>query len=335
MKVAPKRKPLFSMKIVAFFYFIVKLMEEGVRMWPEGKKFAFTIIDDTDNSTVENVGPIYELLEKLGIITTKTVWVYPPRDNYTGGSLSDIDYLKFIKKLEKSGFEIALHNVGSGEFYREEILHGFEDFNLFMGYYPKMHINHASNKDNIYWGNKRFAIISKFIKLVYGNKREYYGDDPNSKYFWGDASKKHIKFIRNHVFTGINTLKYDSQMPYKVKSKEKYSNYWFSSSDSHTVQEFNDLLTKKNIDKLEKEQGCCIIYTHFSDGFMENGKINEEFQNKIKELSKRNGWFVPASQILNYLLERKEHHFASNAYLAKLDTLWVLERIIRKVKYNR
>ena len=27
-------------------------------LFPEGRRFAFTIVDDTDNSTVENVAPI-------------------------------------------------------------------------------------------------------------------------------------------------------------------------------------------------------------------------------------------------------------------------------------
>jgi hypothetical protein len=42
--------------------------------WPNNKDFAFTIIDDTDNSTVSNVKPIYNLLADLGLKTTKTVW---------------------------------------------------------------------------------------------------------------------------------------------------------------------------------------------------------------------------------------------------------------------
>ncbi len=30
--------------------------------WPLNKDFAFTIIDDTDNSTVQNIKPIYDFL---------------------------------------------------------------------------------------------------------------------------------------------------------------------------------------------------------------------------------------------------------------------------------
>ena len=42
--------------------------------FPNNKKFAFTILDDTDLSTVENVGPVYRLLAELDMRTTKSVW---------------------------------------------------------------------------------------------------------------------------------------------------------------------------------------------------------------------------------------------------------------------
>lgn len=48
--------------------------------WPNNKKFASTIVDDTDNGTIENTKPIYDFLYEHGLIITKTVWVYPPRD---------------------------------------------------------------------------------------------------------------------------------------------------------------------------------------------------------------------------------------------------------------
>jgi hypothetical protein len=44
--------------------------------WPNGKSFAFTIVDDTDEATVNNVKPIYDLLYELGFKTTKTVWLF-------------------------------------------------------------------------------------------------------------------------------------------------------------------------------------------------------------------------------------------------------------------
>ena len=69
--------------------------------WPLNKEFAFTIIDDTDNSTVENIKPIYEFLKSKNIKTTKTVWVYPSRNTFTGQTIQDNEYLEFLLKIEQ------------------------------------------------------------------------------------------------------------------------------------------------------------------------------------------------------------------------------------------
>lgn len=306
--------------------------------WPGDKKFAFAIVDDTDNGTVSNLKPVYDLLFESGLRTTKTVWVYPPRDSFTGECLLDKPYQEFVKELSRRGFEIALHNVGSGSFTREEIQRGVEFFHEILGFYPTMHINHASNPDNLYWGAERYTrIFSGLIRLVYGKRRAYYGTDSSSGYFWGGVSKKHFKYIRNHTFNGINTLRYDPEMPYRVKDKDRYSNYWFSSSDGHTVEEFNNLVSEANVDKLEHDGGACIVYTHFAANFVNDGRLNKEFAGNIKYLASRDGWFVPASTLLDYLLSQKEKekHFASNRYLMGLDVKWIVDRIIKKLRYRR
>ena len=305
-------------------------------MWPLNKEFAFTIIDDTDDSTIDKIKPIYDYLKSKNIKTTKTAWVYPSRDVYKGGVIQDNDYLEFLLKLESEGFEIQSHNVGSGDFRRDEIIQGFNIFKEKFNRYPSLHINHSGNSDNIYWGYKRYGTILRFlIKLFKGQKRRFYGDEIESEYFWGDLSKTHIKYIRNRVFGGTNTLKYDPLMPYRDRNK-KYSNYWFSSSDGHTITEFNNLISKKNIDKLIKENGLCIAYTHFAYGFLEqNGLINRQFKERIDYLSSKNGWFVPASEILDHLLKFKQKDAVNSFYINMLDYRWLIARIIKKVKCGR
>ena len=39
--------------------------------WPDNKRFVFTIIDDTDQTTVYNTKPIYDFLKDIGMRTTK------------------------------------------------------------------------------------------------------------------------------------------------------------------------------------------------------------------------------------------------------------------------
>ena len=61
------------------------------------KIFRFSIIDDTDDSTYENIKPVYDFLYEKKIFITKTVWVYPPRDKHSKGeSLQSKKYLNYI-----------------------------------------------------------------------------------------------------------------------------------------------------------------------------------------------------------------------------------------------
>jgi hypothetical protein len=304
--------------------------------YPQQKQFAFTIVDDTDNATTTNIKPVYDLLYDLGLLTTKTVWAYPSRNHFEGQSLQDIDYLEFVKHIHGKGFDIQLHNVGSGNFLSEEVKAGIEFFKEKLGYYPSMQINHASNKDNLYWGNKRFGTFLKwFYKCFISSRNSFSGEVPQSDYFWGEEAKKHIKYIRNRVFNGINTLKYDPKMPYQEPHKN-YSNYWFSSSDGHTVEEFTALISQKNVNKLVRERGVCIVYTHFSSDFVNaQGEVNPQFKERLEYLSRQNGWFVPANQILDYLLSQKKNHVPGRFYFFKMDIRWVVQRILKKLKYSR
>ena len=74
-------------------------------------------------------------------------------------------------------------------------------------------------------------------------------------------------------------------MPYR-DPKKPYVNYWFASSDGNKVRKFNKCLSNKNQERLEREGGACIMYTHFSDGFCKNGKLSENFKNQISEKTK-------------------------------------------------
>ncbi|MBR3300867.1 MAG: hypothetical protein IKI68_05210 [Clostridia bacterium] len=296
--------------------------------WKNNCDFAFTIVDDTDFATVENVKPVYDYLYEKGIITTKTVWVYPSNDDkYTGDCLKDNDYAEFIKDLSDKGYEIAFHNAGSGGFKRKETVCALEDFKSILGQYPKMFINHSNNIENIYWGYERFSGIIKYIYKLKKSHVASEGTRENSDYFWGDICKERFRFIRNRTFNGINTLKEDKRLVYRETGKEKYSNYWFSSSDAMRVTSFNNLLTKENIDKLEREKGCCILYTHFAYDFVdENGNLDDGFKAAIDYLASKNAWFAPASEILDHVLRDREYK-PSKFYEFMMDIKWFFERL--------
>ncbi|MEM3570213.1 MAG: hypothetical protein QXI20_11875 [Candidatus Jordarchaeales archaeon] len=267
--------------------------------------------------------------------TTKTVWVYPPRDHYRGACLQEEEYLGFVRELHDRGFEIALHSVGSGAFSREEIKVGIEQFCDLLGFYPSMQINHAGNPDNLYWGYKRFIPPLSWLMRWRGNVS--FGDEEGSEYFWGDHAKRYIKYIRNLVFMDLNTLRHDPLMPYRVRGKEKYSNYWFSASDGHSVKEFIHLIAREAVDRLEQEGGCGIVYTHLGDGFADSeGNVHTEFIERMRYLASKEGWFVPASQILDYLLSwHGDDKWVSYPYLLRTNVAWLAHRIRKFVLFGR
>ena len=100
-------------------------------------------------------------------------------------------------------------------------------------------------------------------------------------------------------------------MPYKDTTKP-YVNYWFASSEGNYEKIFNNCISDKNQDRLEEEGGACIMYTHFADGFCQNGKLSEKFKRQMKRLSKKNGWFVPVSTLLEFLKKENKTQIIKN-----------------------
>jgi hypothetical protein len=302
-------------------------------VFPDGKKFAFTIVDDTDMARLKGIEPVYDLLQSLGLRTTKTVWVLESRDtNHSpnqGDSLQDAEYFRFIVKLERNGFEVALHGVRGGSSNRSEILDGLGQFRETFDQYPSMQINHSINRDNIHWGEDRmwFGPYRLLYSLV-GRGRSS-GHDPESAHFWGDIAKQHVRYVRRFTFPEINLLSVNPNFPYHITEKE-YVNYWFPTSNGNNADQFAKLISKENVDKLEMEGGICIVYTHFGAGsFYRDGRVHKEFEERLRDLSKRDGWFVPATELLDYLRQqpewRQELTFREKL---RLDTLFLLHRVI-------
>jgi hypothetical protein len=303
--------------------------------YPTNKSFSFTIFDDTDLSNLQNVQTVYKFISDLGFRTTKSVFTLesnkPHFKNNKSTTLQDKDYLNLILNLKKEGFEIASHLVWADSSDRKKTQKGFEEFKKLIGEYPKSLTNHLNNKDGIYFGDAR---VSGTIRLFYNlvtllkNFKKFEGHNPDSKYFWADLCKEHIKYVRNFVYNDINTLKACPYMPYHDPSRS-FVNYWFASSDGFDVKTFCDCISEENQDRLEAEGGACIIYTHFASGFEKNGVLNPRFKYLMERLSKKNGWFVPVSTLLDYLLEQKSNSIISDENRKKLELKWFKEKLFK------
>jgi hypothetical protein len=303
--------------------------------FPGNKAFAFAIYDDTDLSTVENVSPVYKLLEELGMRSTKSVWPLASiREGWhCGDSLQEPEYLDFITDLKDKGFEIALHNVRNHDATRKIIEEGLEEFHRRIGYYPRIHANHSRNRDNIYWGEARLNSLRPMYKLALACKggRVFEGHKQESPFFWGDLCQQRIDYVRNFVFHEINLDRVNPTMPYRDPVRP-FVNYWFSSCAGADVTRFSQAISERNQEKLEAENGVCIMYTHFACGFVKDGRVDPTAEQLLRRLATRSGWFVPVSTLLDYLRQERGTRTIPPGEFTAMEWRWASETLASSAK---
>ena len=301
-------------------------------LWPNNKRFAFTIFDDTDRANLNDNKLVYQYLDELNFKTTKSVWVTEGNKKQEGHGITcgDKEYLYWLLELKSKGFEIGYHNTTYHSSFSQEIDKGLKQFVKMFNQNPKVMANHSDNEENIYWGAHR---LSGFRKVIYNiltrlRKNKFYkGHDETSNYFWGDLCKEYITYVRNFVFLDINTLKNCPFMPYHDPTKP-YVNYWFASSEGNNVKMFNRCISDVNQDRLEEEGGACIMYTHFADGFCENGKLSDKFKKQMNRLSKKDGWFVPTSTLLDFLKTKNIIQLINSKQRTRLEWKWLFDKLV-------
>jgi hypothetical protein len=307
--------------------------------YPEGAEFAFTIIDDTDDTTVANGRPVYDLLFKLGLRTTKTVWAFDtfPENRgpyFAGETLSSPGYLEWIHQLSKNNFEIAFHNATMGSSTREDTIRALDLIDREFGQRVRLHCNHGQNLENIYWGADRYSSpVLHRLFVIYSNYRslqKYEGNIPESLYYWSDIAGARLSYIRAFTFRQLNSKKIPPGRPFR-DSRKQGDLLFFNTTDASDVSVFNKYVNIHSIDKLRRENGWAIVSTHLGKGFYRNSKLDPEFQRSMDYLASLPGWFVPASQLLDFITTELGAGEISNFERIRMETYHIIDRIIAKL----
>jgi hypothetical protein len=123
-------------------------------------------------------------------------------------------------------------------------------------------------------------------------------------------------------------------MPFRERSLDEYSNFWFGSTFAPNQWMFNNIVTKENIDKLEEEGGICILYTHLGY-YMQNGVIDAGFIKMVEYIgAKKNGWFVPVCNVLDFLNQRKIEENIAEYIPYNIKKKVELHSLITRIKYR-
>ena len=284
---------------------IASTITQAAVTWPSGKRFAFSVFDDSDLATVENVGPVYRFLEDLGVRTTKSVW--PMHGTGTpvigGQTCDDADYRAWVLDLQRRGFEIGSHGATPATSERDVVIAATDRFRELFGHDPRAFANHSGCRESIYWGSARVSGIHRLAyNLMTGFRRTnaFRGHVEGDPLFWGDICRERIGYVRNFTFDDIDTLAACPMMPYHDPDRP-YVNGWFASSEGADVAAFNRCLAEEAQDRLEDAGSACIMYTHFASGFVRDGQLDERFRVLMTRLAAKDGWFVPVTTLLDHL----------------------------------
>ena len=310
--------------------------------FPGGRRFAFTILDDTDVATVQNVGPVYRLLDELGMRTTKTVWPLAcpegSRNFATSQTLEDPEYLEMVLALRERGFEVTWHGATMESSARERTAAALERFRELFGAYPRIHANHALNRENLYWGPDRVdqpllkAVIQRALPTPAGH---YAGHVEGSPFWWGDLCAAHLAYVRNLTFDEVNLARVNPSMPYHDPARPLVR-WWFSCSDAEDRDEFAELLRPDRQERLEREGGWCIVATHLGKGFTRGGEVDRLVRRRLESLAARGGWFVPVGELLDFLRARRGgDELLPLGEWDRMQWRWARDLVRRKVRQGR
>lgn len=307
--------------------------------YPSGAEFAFTILDDTDDTTVANGRPVYDFLYDLGLLTTKTVWAFDttPENRgpyFAGETLSSPEYLEWVHELVANDFEIAFHNATMGSSLRKDTIRAFDLIKNEFGRQVRLHCNHGQNRENLHWGVDRYSsyIIRNILDLYskFQSYPEFEGNKPESPYYWSDVADERLSYIRAFTFRQLNGAKIPPGRPFRDSTKQSVP-LFFNTTDASDVSVFNKFVNIDSIDKLRKQKGWAIISTHLGKGFYRGNRLDPEFKRSMEYLASLPGWFVPVSQLLDFISVEVGSQEISTIERMKIETSHIIDKINGKI----
>jgi hypothetical protein len=301
--------------------------------WPEGRPFAFSVFDDTDRTTLANGPAVYDLLSDLGVLVTKSVWMDDPGATRTvgGATCADPEYLEWVLGLQERGHEIGFHNASDRSSTREQTRTALDRFEQVFGGPPRCGADHAGNAEALYAGSARVsghrALLYRCAERVLQPRRpRFRGDDPESKWFWGDLCAERITYWRRFSFARTDlssvgpVVHHDPTQP--------HVNAWFNSSHAPRLEAFLERVRHDRLDQLEANGGVCILYTHFGLDFVdERSRPDARFVRTMTALAERGGWFAPVSDVLDHLVRTQGITVLDERARRRMEWAWIADRV--------
>jgi peptidoglycan/xylan/chitin deacetylase (PgdA/CDA1 family) len=288
--------------------------EWAVSLFPDGRRFAFTIVHDADSGYSRRLQPLFEVFDELELKITATVfmfwanwaengdiwreWNEQGQDN--GGffapkavPLTDEKEREFYLRLAAGGHEIGMHTPSDTSDTRHETVRAFEYFKAIFGHYPKVYTEHAGSHNKEAQANEGSNQGSPYYNTDLLN---HYGpwiwlDDQ-----WGLPDRRHERFYDLLAANG-SPFNASSVKRYGVAKTFLRTGRWKEGDGDGFLRWYSE----DNIDLLEKHRGLALVYTHLNEKWLdpETRQMRAAIKDRLRYLASKNGWFVPAGVILD------------------------------------
>ncbi len=241
----------------SFLIFEEKPIVLEIMRWPAGHEAALVITNDADGENPNRMSAVFF------------------------GS-SDPDSPKYLKQgIIANNIKMTNTVFGMHKPHMQDLWRGLEDHGIKIGYHtatPHEDLTDVTYQ-NLIHDMDEFDIRS-WIDHSWARNPECFcveGWDPDSPYYIMDAindSKIDYVWLGDASFTNhMNSFTEPWRLPHKLSEFDELErDVWFygrtlmstwECQNYYYLHDFKTMMTAENLDKLLKEQGLCVVYTHF------------------------------------------------------------------------
>jgi hypothetical protein len=288
--------------------------------YPEGHRFAFTIVQDADSAYSRRLAPVFDEIDALKMKITVTLFVFWAEWAHGGQSMNEwlshatpaqsffrpvavplVDPAEraFYLSLAVRGHEIGMHSASETSDTTAQTERAFAYFTQVFGHSPTVYVEHSHK-------NNKEALINE-------------GADPRSPYYNLEILRRYHPWVWLNDPLGLprpeNPRYFDLfSIPGGPFNAELSRRYGLSKVFMRTGvagqadgDGFLSWYSPANIDLLERDRGLALVYMHLDKKWLDvaTQKMREPLRERLRYLAHKNGWFAPAGRILDRLLLMK------------------------------
>ncbi|HUK40056.1 MAG TPA: hypothetical protein VLX11_03405 [Candidatus Acidoferrales bacterium] len=286
----------------------------SISLYPDGHPFAFTLVHDADGAYSRRLSPLFDAFDGVGLKITATAFMFWAdwakdgriwndwKKTESSGEiffapqcvpLADDTEREFYVELSRRGHEIGMHTPSETSSTRPEIVRGFEFFKQVFGSYPTVYVEHSGSTKKDAQRSEGSTPESTYYNIDLLNS---YGPWVWLDDFWGVPHNRHARF---YDIIAANGSPFNDVAPkqYGILKAFLRTGKWAEGDGDGFLAWYSE----ENIDSLEKNRGIALVYTHLDKKWLdpETKKIRTAIRDRLRYLTSKNGWFVPAGTILD------------------------------------